>query len=528
MENIHINQLGYREDDKKTFIINDECLSFKVIEKITGQIAFEGKTSYGVKDKATEEIVAYGDFTKLNTSGEYYIITTKGNHSYNFNINNNVYSEVKEGLLKALYYQRCGEELSEKKAGLWCHPICHRSEGLLYENLSSKIDVSGGWHDAGDYGRYVVAGAKAVADLLLTYDFFPGAFKAEEDSADILEEAKYELDWLLKMQDISTGGVYHKVTTQFFPGMIMPEDDVEPLIIYPISSTATGDFAAIMALASRIYNDIDPEFSKSCLQASENAWKWLVNNSEPVLFKNPPNMNSGEYGDDIDLDERYWAAAELYRTTGNVEYHEYFRNAFKNLLDTNSLGWADVGGYGSIAYLFTENSKVDLEIYKLIKARFIEQAEVFVKISEESGYKVTLLPNQYIWGSNMNILNNAMHLVIANIINPNQSYIEVVFSQWNYMFGLNSLNQSFLTGFGSNPIMHPHHRPSEGDKIIAPVPGMISGGPCSSLLDDAAVADCKGLSPAKCFTDNVESYSTNEITIYWNSPGIFVAGFLNK
>ncbi|MDP4089209.1 MAG: glycoside hydrolase family 9 protein [Bacillota bacterium] len=534
MRNIHVNQCGYRPWDKKVFVCRGTAEEFQVINKVNNEIVLRGKMGPAVYDQSTDETVVRGDFSELKTPGEYYISVENLGDSFSFKIGNNVYEDVKDGLLKALYMQRCGTELVESHAGKWSHEICHTSKGVLYEAPEIEMEITGGWHDAGDYGRYVVPAGKAVADLLLAYEFFPEAFKNEinipesgNNLPDILNEAKYELDWLFKMQNANNGGVYHKATTQFFCGMIMPEKDLAPIVIYPISSPATADFAATMAYAARVYEKFDKEYSRKCLEAAEKAWTWLKANPEPVLFKNPPNMNSGEYGDKSDLDERYWASAELYKTTGNTEYHEYFEAAFKELKDTNSLGWADMAGYGSITYLFTERSMVDSEVYAKVKAGFIDKARALVSISQKDGYKVTRLPEGYIWGSNMNILNNAMHLVIADILESNNAFIETAFSQWNYLLGANSLSQCYVTGYGSKPIMHPHHRPSEDDGITEPVPGLVSGGPCRALLDPAAKAHCGGKAPAKCFIDDAESYSTNEIAIYWNSPAVFVAGFVN-
>lgn len=535
MSNIHVNQIGYRPLDKKVFVCKGIAEEFAIINKLNNEIVFKGKMDQPMYDEATGETVEQGDFTELTSSGEYYISVEGLGNSYCFAITDNVYENIKDGLLKALYFQRCGMELEKEYADKWSHGICHKRDAILYEAPDTKVEISGGWHDAGDYGRYVVAAAKAVADLLLAYEFFPAAFnnninipESGNHLPDILNEAKYELEWLFKMQNKETGGVYHKAATQFFPGMIMPEEDAAPIVIYPVSSTATADFAAVLALASRLYEDKEKEFAERCLAASQKAWSWLVNNPEAKLFKNPPNMDSGEYGDKTDLDERYWAAAELYRKTAKAEYHDYFKRGLSNLKDTNSFGWSAVGGYGTVAYLFTESSKVDVRIYELLKSRFIDRANTFVSISQKDGYKVTSLPHKYSWGSNMGLLNNAMHLIIANNLEPKEAYVETAIHQWNYIFGVNALSQCYVTGYGSKPIVHPHHRPSEGDGIDEPVPGLVSGGPCSGLLDAAAKKNCCGMPPAKCFIDNAESYSTNEITIYWNSPAVFVAGFLNR
>lgn len=188
-------------------------------------------------------------------------------------------------------------------------------------------------HDAGDYGKYTVAAAKALADLLLAYDLYPSAFKEEIPlpetdgiTPDILHECRFELDWLLKMQDLETGGVYHKLTTLNFPALdVMPEDDLESQYFTAVSATATGAFAAIMALASRIFKPFDPEFSALSLERANKAWQWLLDHPVVPGFKNPQEVTTGEYGDSDDRDERYWAAAELFRTTGEATYHQAFK-----------------------------------------------------------------------------------------------------------------------------------------------------------------------------------------------------------
>jgi endoglucanase len=366
-ENIHVNQIGYRPHDKKEVIINGKDGEFSVIDEESGEIVFSGKAVGGASDEASGDTVYYGDFTSVIEPGTYYILMPDFGRSYSFKVDNHVYKEAKNSLLKALYFQRCGIALEEKHAGQWNHAACHLQKGKVYGNDSITLDGSGGWHDAGDYGKYSVAGVYAVAYLLFAYQFFPDAFKEElnipesgNGIPDILNEARFQLDWLLKMQDKNSGGVYHKLTSKRFPDelkvdekIIMPEDDTLDLYFFPISSSATGDFAAVMALASRIYRRFDEKFSGKCLQAAEKAWEWLSNNLELVGFSNPPGVITGRYGDDNDKDERYWAAAELYSTTGKQAYHEYFIAAFKNDDVEEGLMWRHVGGFGNIAYLFT-------------------------------------------------------------------------------------------------------------------------------------------------------------------------------
>ena len=175
-----------------------------------------------------------------------------------------------------LYRQRCG--IAVESGGVFDHPECHTGNATIYGDTSGKtVDVSGGWHDAGDYGRYTVSTAKTIADLLNSYQDFGveddemGIPESGNGIPDILDEARVGLDWMLKMQDPETGGVYHKVTCAVFPETIAPEEETDELILAPISVTATADFAACLAKASVMYKDIDADFSTEALAAAEKA-----------------------------------------------------------------------------------------------------------------------------------------------------------------------------------------------------------------------------------------------------------------
>jgi endoglucanase len=541
-ENIHINQIGYRTKDKKVAIINGRDSEFSIIDEESGTEVLSGRTEGGAYDEASGDTVYYADFSSIQGPGTYYLRIRDFGRSYSFKVGDNIYGDIKRSLLKAFYYQRCGIELEEKHAGLWRHAACHLNNGHVYGHKGKMLDGTGGWHDAGDYGKYTVPGAYAAAYLLLAYEFFPDAFKEEinipesgNGIPDILNESRFELDWLLKMQDESTGGVYHKLTSLVFPddlirdrGITMPEGDTLDLYFFPVSSAATADFAAVMALASRIYSKFDGEFSAKCLQAAEKAWRWLSGNKEPVKFSNPPGVTTGRYGDDNDSDERYWAAAELYRTTGKKEYHEYFIASFEREHIDIGFMWRHVGGMGKIAYLFTDIDKVNKTIYEEIKSEFTDMADTLADMSIKDGYRLSLPPEAYIWGSNIIVSNVAFYLIIAGMINLDDRYVQAIQDHLHYLLGRNALNQCYITGAGSKPIRNPHHRPSEGDGIEEPVPGLVSGGPNVSLQDEYARSRVKGNPPARCFVDHALSFATNEITIYWNAPAVFVAGYFDS
>jgi endoglucanase len=140
----------------------------------------------------------------------------------------------------------------------------------------------------------------------------------------------------------------------------------------------------------------------------------------------------------------------------------------------------------------------------------------------KDGYGISLLPEQYIWGSNMLLLNHAMLLLVAERLSGSTEYERHALEHIHYLFGANVVGMSYVTGYGANAILYPHHRPSEGDGVDAPIPGLASGGPNYRLQDEYAREHLAGKAPAASFADVMESYSTNEVTIYWNSPAVFV------
>lgn len=538
---VRLNQMGYSLNCTKRVVFVGEANTFYLCNVKDDRIEYIGTFNEGGLDEASGEILCTGDFSSYQKPGEYYI-KVKEEKSFVFTISKEQTRKCMDALLKGFYFQRCGVEITKEYAGRWKHPACHLQPSYLFcqdaENKLlnnpkelERIDTAGGWHDAGDYGRYTIATVKTVADLLLAYKHFGAAFdhpinipESSRKGADILHEVKVGLDFLLKMQR-EDGAVYTKVATRYFPGMIMPETDTMPLFVFDISSPATAGFTAVMAMASQIYEEFDEKYGETCLKAAEKSYQWLKQNPEPVLFYNPPNIISCEYGDDSDIDERYWAAAQMYSTTGNEEYHQDFLLYYFLLNDRKSLGWRSVGGYGTIAYLFSDFPIVE-EVYDKLKSEWLSYAIKLIERSHQDGYGITLARNDYTWGSLMKLQNQSIHLIIAERLLNKSEYRDTIRNNWDYMFGMNPMNISYVTGMGKRTVMHPHHRPSAADEVEEPVPGLVAGGPCAGLVDDVAKQHCKGQPPAKCFVDHEESFSTNEIDIYWNSPAVYVGAYL--
>jgi len=518
VNDININQVGYELNDKKTAVFRGENVSgtFEVVNTETNEVVFTGDIKDKTMNTTADETDYYGDFSDVKDPGTYVVRTESLGESYPFQIKEDVYSDCYDDVVGMLYKQRCGCETTSDKAGNFAHKACHTAKATIY-GTDKKIDVTGGWHDAGDYGRYVVAGAKAVNDMLLAAEKYP-ATASDNTVNELLDEVKYELDWMLKMQDSKSGGVYHKVTCASFPGDdVTPEAETDELIVSPISITATYDFAAVMAKAGTMYQEKDKAFAKTCTEAAKKAMNYAEKHRSDGGFKNPEGITTGEYEDSTTRDERYWASAELFKITGNKEYRETIEAIAKN--DTpKGFGWQSVGSYGTYTYLTIEKEK-DTELYQSLLTKFIEEADNFVANSKKDGYHISL-GTEYHWGSNLDVASNAMLLILANGLKENPDYLYYAKEHLNYCLGVNPLSICYVTGYGTTSPMNVHHRPSYA--LGESMKGMLVGGPNKDFGDPYAQAVCKGAPPAKCYVDNHASFSTNEVTIYWNSPLIFL------
>lgn len=526
---IKINQVGYRTNAMKTALFSDmEDENYQIVDADSNEIVYEGVMDKAKHSEGADEDVSVADFSDFTKNGTFKI-QSNGEESYEFVISDNPYEESFGSIVNMFYLQRCGQELTEEYAGDYAHPACHTGTVTIY-NSDKTIEATGGWHDAGDYGRYVVPGAKAAADLLLAYEINADAFsdnmnipESGNQVNDILDEVKYELDWMLNMQKDS-GGVYHKVTCKVFPETVMPEEETDDLVACTVSATASGDFAAVMAMAARIYAESNNQELKTAadtyLEASKKAYQYLSENLNKSGFTNPPGVVTGEYPDGVCSDEFFWAASELYKTTGEETYIQDIKEQLDKINNYSGLGWADVGGYGSYALLTSQGAaEADSDVYKTVYDAFISDADTVVKDSLENGYLVSR-DEEFEWGSNMGIANDGMLLIMAHQIESKEDYMAYAKHNLDYLFGMNATGYCFVTGVGTLYPEHPHHRPSQATGKC--VPGMLVGGPDSELEDPYAEIVCKDMPAAKCYIDNEQSYSMNEVTIYWNSPLVYL------
>lgn len=537
---VQVDQAGYLPAMAKIAFVNQAADSFQLVDTSEGRVVLRGTcTELTTADAATGKAVYAADFSSWQTAGRYLVRVPGNGDSFPFIIGDSVYTPVFAKSLKGFFFQRCGSLLLPSAAGLYTHVACHTSDAYFHSATgeTGSRPATGGWHDAGDYGKYVVNAGITVETLLMAYEYFPDRFQSDQigipesgnSLPDLLDEVLYELLWLKKMQ-AGSGGVYCKLTREQFAPFIMPNKDTEKRYLYIITTAATADFSAMMARASRTYRTYNPIFADSCLQMAEKAWTYLTAHPsiEPAGgFHNPTGTATGEYGDGDDTDERMLAAAELFEATGQETYHNYFlQNYAKSALFSSAMAWPQMKPLALITYLYSRQSSAQATAQTRIQAALLAYAEKMVTQWSQSGYRVLLKPGEYVWGSNADALNKAILLIFAYDKTAERRFLQIALDQLHYVLGTNAHNMTFVTGVGSASPRNIHHRPSASDGIAAPVPGLLSGG-ANQYLNDAVLAGRFNSStpPALCYVDQLDSYASNEICLNWNAPLVFVAGY---
>ena len=537
---IKVDQVGYLPDAGKLAVVTAPGTTFEVKRASDNGVVFKGTLGAASQDKDTGDSVQIADFTKLREPGTYYLDVPGVGRSWTFAVKRDVYSHTYYLAMRAFYGQRCGTavDLGAEYPG-YTHAACHfKGEFHASSGKQGERDNVGGWHDAGDYGRYVVNSGITTGTLLWTWEIYGPKVKGVKlnipesgnGTPDILNETRWNLEWMLKMQD-EDGGVWHKQTSEHFPGFVMPEDDHLPSEVIgtgqaPYKSTcATADLAAVAAIAARVYQPFDAKFAARNLESARKAWLWTEKYPN-VVFKNPQGVNTGEYGDSNCSDERLWAAAELWRTTGDAAYNEYFVKQypdFRPALDTVAPeGWNDVAVMGLWTYALSKQKGADATVVADIKKRTAAAGHAIVEQTRKNTYRVSLLTKDYVWGSNGVAANYGMELLVANALAPDPAFLESAQDNLHYLLGRNTFSLSWVTQVGMNPYRHPHHRPSGADKNDEPWPGLLSGGPNAGRQDDALKKLPQGLPPAKDYVDDQASYASNEIAINWQAALVFL------
>ncbi|WP_207429158.1 glycoside hydrolase family 9 protein [Pedobacter sp. SYSU D00535] len=543
---IRLNQLGfYPGAEKVAVVVGAGEGTFQLHDAGSDQVVFTGNLSEERISALSSARTRIADFTSFGTPGRYFIRIGGLTDSPPFSIQQNVLKEVGAATMKAFYYQRASVDLPKNYAGIWSrkagHPdnqvIIHPSAASAGRPAGTVISAPLGWYDAGDYNKYIVNSGISMGTILSAYEDFPKFFKrlnlnipeSSNDVPDILDEALWNLRWMLAMQDPKDGGVYNKLTNpEFDPLDAMPEQAKGVRYVVQKGTAATLDFAAVAAQAARVYSVYKKEFpglADSCSTAAKRAWEWAKRNPAISYEQNvmnrqfEPKINTGGYGDHDFRDEFIWAAAELYTATGDESYLSTV-NLFP---DTNTPlpSWSQVrllGYYTLLRSNYKGAAKARVEAKRLI----LKFADSLLAGTGQHPYKTVMGKSvrDFNWGSNSNAANQGIALIQAFLISKDPRYLRGALSNVDYLLGRNATGYCFVTGFGAKSPLNPHHRPSVADGIKKPIPGFLVGGPNPGMQDN-----CEGYPskiPDEAYADVACSYASNEIAINWNAPAMYL------
>jgi endoglucanase len=372
---------------------------------------------------------------------------------------------------------------------------------------------------------------------------------------DLLDEARWELQFFLRMQvpvgtrlrvpvgvkrshpglvfdTIDAGGMaFHKVGDEHWtPLPTPPHLDRERRILFPPSTGATLNLAATTAQCARVWRRIDAAFSARCLAAAERAWAAAKRN--PEVYAIAAFTGSGGYGDADLSDEFYWAAAELFVTTGKPEYREAVeRSPWFRTTQAPDFGWPKTATPGTISLALVPNALPAAERERLRRS-LVAAADGFLQDEARSGYAIPYAPAGWPWGSTSSVLNRAIVLALAADFTGQARYRAGVVDAMDFILGRNPLDRSFVTGTGARPMENPHHRfwtRQLDPRQPGPPPGVLSGGPNSTAMGDPVASTLRGhCAPMACWADDARAFTVNEVAINWNAPLVWVSAWLSE
>lgn len=575
---IRVNQLGYYPAAPKraTLVLEGSDATdrakvgapFELVDG-SGAVLFRGTTEPFGRDPTSGTYVQRLDFTGHTTPGHglRLRVVTNDNRpleSDAFAIDGSIFKAMARDALRYFYYTRSGIalKLPYVEKAVWerveGHPTDNRVACARDANCTHSLDVSGGWYDAGDYGKYVVNGGLSVWLLMNLWDLaqqkgYALAGTSDRDLnipesgnglPDLLDEARWELEWMMKMQvpegDPQAGLVHHKMHDEEWNalGTLPVLSDKTKRTLRPVSTAATLNLAATAAQASRLYAKLDPKFAARCLAAATRAWD-AAEKHPALLITIADNHGGGAYEDSDVSDDRYWAATELYLTTRDARYlgalstsPHYLRvdaQATEPRELFQAFDWRAMATLGNLA-LALDSKSISKEARERSKTAIIAVAERYLALSQADGFGQPYTGTHYTWGSNSYMLNNGIVLAYAHALSNDKRFLEGAVAVLDYLLGRNALGKSYVSGYGTRPLVNPHHRMwahSIAPKFPPPPPGVVAGGPNTDLQDPYSKAANVGCIGQICYVDHIDAYSANEVAINWNAELAWLAGYLN-
>jgi endoglucanase len=499
-------------------------------------------------DPDTGSVVYIADFTPFTEAGSYYVAapgltdpnTGMPAQSSTFQIAPDAFRDTLTRAMLGMYGQRCGTDVSiTLDTDTWSHGACHArdaSQKYLPPVMADVIKASEkGWHDAGDYGKYVTNGAFTVGMLLEAWQHFTPTLSAlalpipehgTNTTPDFLSEVRWELEWLFTTQR-DDGAVSHKVTALNFEGFIIPESDTQARYYTDIGTSATADFVAVMAQAARIYKDYDQAFADKCKTQAMLGYQFLQQN--PIrIFPDESMFSTGGYQDNGtgEVGARLWAAVELWETTDDPAVLADVENRLWNpsasppalkVMVANNFDWGNPTNLGLFTYLLSAHTDRNPDIVDALSANAVSIADGLVATAQAAAFGRAI--GGYFWGSNGTVARAAMNLWVANALSPNPKYLDAIAMQLDHLLGRNIYDRSQVTMVGYHPPIRPQHRPSIADQVSDPWPGMLVGG---ANQQDASSSTKAALT----WVDNSAHAEVNEVAINWTGALVYATAAL--
>jgi endoglucanase len=558
---VRVNQVAYLPGGPKNATLVTESTEQTTweLKNSGGATVANGVTRPRGVDTSSGQNVHSIDFGRYTGKGTGFTLVADGETSRPFDIDPAAYERLRTDALKFYYTQRSGIEILDSLRPGYGRPAGHvnvepnkgdRDVPCQPDVCDYRLDVTGGWYDAGDHGKYVVNGGISVWQLLNQYErgkyvrdaearkLGDGTLVVPESGnkiPDILDEVRWELEFLLKMQVPAgqplAGMAHHKIHDQNWTGLpLMPHLDPELRELHPVSTAATLNLAATAAQGARLYSKYDPAFATRLLTAARTAFDAAVAN--PDRLASPSDgIGGGTYSDPNVGDEFYWAAAELYLTTGEKAFADRVTSSEYHTADVFGTGAFDWGNVAAAARLDLALVPSSLPGRSQVVQTVVKGADKYVAIQQAHPYAVPYAPvnNNWDWGSNSAVLNNLTVIGSAYDLTRRTKYRDAVVEGMDYILGRNALNWSYVTGYGEVSSQNQHSRwyARQLDPALPNPPvGTLAGGPNSALQDPFAQGKLAGCVGQFCYIDDIQSWSTNELTINWNAPLAWVASFV--
>ncbi len=574
---VRVNQVGYLpEGPKRATLVTDSDVAVPWTLLSGGSTLASGVTVPAGLDASAGLEVHTIDFSDVSAAGAYTLVAD-GETSYEFMIDAGIYQQLRYDALNYFYLARSGIAIDAAVVGpeyareaghvgvapnqgdtdVACLTDAAESDQYSYGDWTCDytLDVTGGWYDAGDHGKYVVNGGIAAAQVMSTYertltgpsaagaDLGDGTLAVPVDESsngvpDALDEARWELEFMQSMQVPSgeyVGMVHHKIHDMGWTGLpLAPADDPQQRYLHRPSTAATLNFAATAAQGARLWADHDAAFATELLAAGRVAWDAALATPDLYAPADMGNNGGGPYDDAEVGDEFYWAAAELFLTTGEQPFEDYVLASSYHTADIwtpSGFSWGETAALGRLDLATVES---DIEGRSGIRESVVAGAEKYLAWQQQPfGTTYPGLDGRYEWGSNSMVLNNQVVLGTAFDLTSDQRFADAVLEAMDYLLGRNALNNSYLTGYGTVYSENQHSRwfaNALNPDLPNPPAGSIAGGPNSTVSTwdpvISALYDADYMcAPQLCYVDDIQSWSTNEITVNWNSALSWVASF---